>query len=82
VDGYVQLAVSLARDPARLTALRSELPERFARSVLRDETGFVRDLESAYRDIWRTWGQTPDVQHHIQTGVRPHQGSDPGCPDA
>ena len=55
VDGYVQLAVSLARDLDRLTALRAELPERFARSVLRDEAGFARDLEAAYRAMWRQW---------------------------
>jgi len=52
VDGYVQLAVSLARDPQRLSRLRRELPARFAASVLRDEAGFVRDLEHAYRDMW------------------------------
>ena len=55
VDGYVALATNLARDQVRLTTLRAELPERFARSVLRDEAGFARDLEAAYREMWRQW---------------------------
>jgi protein O-GlcNAc transferase len=52
-EGYVRLAVELARDPERLSRLRRELPERFAGSVLRDEKGFVRDLEAAYRSMWQ-----------------------------
>jgi protein O-GlcNAc transferase len=51
-EGYVRLAVELARDSERLSRLRRELPERFAGSVLRDEEGFVRDLEAAYRSMW------------------------------
>jgi len=52
---YVRLAVELARDPARLRTLRRELPARFAASPLRDERGLARDLEEAYRDMWRRW---------------------------
>jgi len=52
---YLRIAVALAQDPARLDALRAGLPARFAASPLRDESGFTRDLESAYRDMWRRW---------------------------
>ncbi|MBK9132679.1 MAG: tetratricopeptide repeat protein [Gammaproteobacteria bacterium] len=52
---YVRAAVELAHDPARLSALHAELPARFAASPLRDEAGFTRDLEAAYRDMWRRW---------------------------
>ncbi len=52
---YVRTAVELALDAGRLAALRAELPARFAASPLRDETGFTRDLEAAYRDMWRRW---------------------------
>lgn len=52
-DSYVALATSLARDPARLAGLRGELRDRFERSALRDEAGFTRDLEAAYRHMWR-----------------------------
>lgn len=54
-DRYVELAVGLARDPARLTALRGELRVRFEASALRDEAGFTRELEQAYHDMWSQW---------------------------
>jgi hypothetical protein len=28
---------------------------RFEASALRDETGFTREIEDAYRAIWRDW---------------------------
>jgi predicted O-linked N-acetylglucosamine transferase (SPINDLY family) len=52
---YVRRAVEFARDPARLAGLRTSLRERLRRSPLMDEAGFVRDLESAYRGMWRAW---------------------------
>ncbi|MBK8161707.1 MAG: glycosyltransferase [Gammaproteobacteria bacterium] len=52
---YVRIATGLAQDTARLDALRAELPARFAASPLRDEAGFTRDLEAAYRDMWHRW---------------------------
>jgi len=53
--GYVRIATDLARDPARLDRLRREIPRRFDASPLRDEAAFTRDLEDAYRDMWRRW---------------------------
>jgi len=35
------------------------LRERMAGSVLRDEAGFTRDLEAAYRAMWREWCAGP-----------------------
>jgi predicted O-linked N-acetylglucosamine transferase (SPINDLY family) len=52
---YVRIAVDLARDAERLARLRGELPGRFEGSALRDEPGFTRELESAYREMWRRW---------------------------
>ncbi|MBK8161710.1 MAG: tetratricopeptide repeat protein [Gammaproteobacteria bacterium] len=54
-EDYVRLAVELAHDPERLARLRRELPARFDASPLRDEAAFTRDLEAAYRDMWRRW---------------------------
>lgn len=54
-EDYVRLAVERARDEARLTALRKSLRDRLRQSPLMDEQRFVRDLESAYRWMWRQW---------------------------
>lgn len=52
-DDYVRLAVESARDEARLVELRKSLRERLRQSPLMDEEQFVRDVENAYRRMWR-----------------------------
>jgi len=54
-EDYVRLAVESARDEARLIGLRKSLREKLRRSPLMDEERFVRDLEAAYRQMWRSW---------------------------
>lgn len=54
-DGYVRIAVALANDAERLRAMRGGLRARFEASVLRDEAGVTRDIEAAFRDMWRRW---------------------------
>lgn len=54
-DEYVRIAVDLARDGARVAALRSGLRERMRASPLADGHGYARALEAAYREAWRTW---------------------------
>ena len=54
-DGYVEIARRCATDLAGLADLRAGLRERMRASTLMDEKGFMRDLESAYRDMWREW---------------------------
>jgi protein O-GlcNAc transferase len=58
---YVNIAESLAKDLPLLTQLRSTLRERMERSVLMDAPRFARNVEAAYRSMWRTWcaGQSP-----------------------
>ena len=51
----VRLAVDLANDLPRLTRLRSELRMRMRASPLTDARRFVRNLEQAYRRVWRQW---------------------------
>ena len=55
---YVQIAASLAANPQRVAELRAGMRRRLAASPLRDELGFTRALEAAYRTIWRHWCDT------------------------
>ena len=50
---YAEMALSLASDLPRLDRLRRSLRARIQGSPLRDEAGFARDLEQAYREMWR-----------------------------
>jgi predicted O-linked N-acetylglucosamine transferase (SPINDLY family) len=54
-EDYVRLAVEHARDRAGLLELRRTLRERMRSSPLMDEPQFARDLEHAYRRMWRSW---------------------------
>lgn len=54
-EEYVSLAVALTCDHDRLDALRAGMRARITTSPLRDEAGFTRDLEAAYRAMWRAW---------------------------
>jgi predicted O-linked N-acetylglucosamine transferase (SPINDLY family) len=54
---YQTIAVDLANNLPRLRELRSGLRARMSKSPLTDAAKFTRDLESAYRKVWRTWCQ-------------------------
>lgn len=58
-DDYVARAIAFGRNPARLAEVRSQLRARMERSPLRDEVGFTRELEAAYREAWRAWCAGP-----------------------
>ena len=46
--GYEALALALARDPARLAAIRARLAENRRSAPLFDTAGFTRAIEAAY----------------------------------
>ncbi len=50
---YVEKAVALANDLERLSALRGDLRSRLRMSPLCDAEAFTRDVEAAYREMWR-----------------------------
>ena len=54
-EEYVQIAVQLANNLPRLKSLHSSLRERMQKSPLTDAPRFARDVEMAYREMWRTW---------------------------
>jgi len=56
-EGYLQNAVELARDLPRLAAYRATLRERMLKSPLLDTPRFARNIEAAYRTMWRKWCQ-------------------------
>ena len=54
-EEYVQIAVKLAGDLPRLAELRQILRQRMRASPLLDAPRFARNMEAAYRDMWRKW---------------------------
>jgi protein O-GlcNAc transferase len=54
-DQYVRIAENLANDPIRLKDLRAGMRQRMLSSPLTDVARFTRDLEGAYRAMWRAW---------------------------
>jgi predicted O-linked N-acetylglucosamine transferase (SPINDLY family) len=54
-ENYVQIAVDLAANRARLTELHRTLRQRMNQSILTDGPQFAREIESNYRRMWRKW---------------------------
>ena len=54
-DAFFAKAVDLAGDCGYLAEIRQSLRERLAVSPIRDEAGYVRAVEAAYRKMWRRW---------------------------
>lgn len=54
-DEYVAIAAGLADDRDRLAGLRASLRDRLAASPICDARRYTRNLEAAYRRMWRAW---------------------------
>jgi protein O-GlcNAc transferase len=54
-DQYVRIASALAGDLEHLAELRCTLRERMRQSVFMDGARFARELQSAYRNAWRSY---------------------------
>lgn len=52
---YVRTAIELAHDPARIARYRDTLRAAMQASALLDYPTFTRELEGAWRGMWRTW---------------------------
>jgi predicted O-linked N-acetylglucosamine transferase (SPINDLY family) len=54
-EQFVNTAAALAADMPRLAALREGLRAKMAASPLMDAERFARNMETAYREMWRRW---------------------------
>lgn len=54
-EEYVDLAVTLASDPARLLELHRTLRQRLVTSPICDERAFTAKFELALRNMWQEW---------------------------
>jgi predicted O-linked N-acetylglucosamine transferase (SPINDLY family) len=52
-EQYARLALELAKDLRRLSSLRAGLREKMLKSPLMDGPALARDLEEAFRQMWR-----------------------------
>jgi predicted O-linked N-acetylglucosamine transferase (SPINDLY family) len=54
-DEFVQIATTLASDAERLGEIRATLRQRMRSSPLMDAAAFARNVEAAYRQMWRRY---------------------------
>jgi protein O-GlcNAc transferase len=54
-DEYIDIAVALASDLPKLAQLRAALRAQMEASPLRNEAGFARRVESAFREMFSIW---------------------------
>ena len=75
-DAYLGIAERFAAMPARLKALRREIPARIAASAIGNGAIYASAIEAAYRTIWeeycRTWNGPAAAPGLRARGNRPH----------
>jgi protein O-GlcNAc transferase len=54
-EQFVNAAAELASDMPRLRELRLSMRDRLLASPVMDHRRFARDLEAAFRQMWRAW---------------------------
>jgi predicted O-linked N-acetylglucosamine transferase (SPINDLY family) len=54
-EQYLKVALYLAAIVPKTPSLRSDIRQAMLSSPIMDEIGIVRDVEDAYRKMWRTW---------------------------
>jgi len=60
-DQFVQIAADLAQDLNKLQSLRASLRQRMEQSPLMDAPKFARNIEAAYREMWRRYCSAADA---------------------
>jgi predicted O-linked N-acetylglucosamine transferase (SPINDLY family) len=54
-DEFAEIAAGLGRDISRLSELRRTLRARLLQSPIMDAPAYTRDVEAAYRQMWKDW---------------------------
>ncbi len=54
-EQYLEMAKNLAANPKHLVSLRGGLREKMRSSPLMNASQFAKDVEAAYRRMWRDW---------------------------
>lgn len=60
LEAHIEQAVKLAHDPAapgRLASLRASMRDRLRKARVCDVAAFARNMENAYREMWRWWSK-------------------------
>ena len=52
---YIDIAIDLANEPDKRRSMKTCLRKQFGESALGDSRRFTRNLEDAYRKMWRKW---------------------------
>ncbi|HMD53703.1 MAG TPA: hypothetical protein VKJ65_04040, partial [Phycisphaerae bacterium] len=61
-EQFVEIAVKLAGDIPRLQELRRTMRQRMQASPLMDAKRFARNVEAAYRNVWKKWANGSPTQ--------------------
>jgi predicted O-linked N-acetylglucosamine transferase (SPINDLY family) len=68
---YETLALSLARDPARLAGLKAKLASERQSCPLFDTLRFTRQIESAYFTMWERYQRGEPPVHFAVDAIKP-----------
>jgi predicted O-linked N-acetylglucosamine transferase (SPINDLY family) len=65
LEQYISLAGDLVKTIPATPGLRQRIRHSLMQSPLMDEPGLMREVEAAYREMWRTWCEQRRIAHKI-----------------
>ena len=63
-EEYVEKAVGLAKNPARLAGLHQQLRRRLQQSPVMDAAGYMFEVEQLYMKCWNLWYWSERIEEH------------------
>ncbi len=61
-EQFIRIILNLTNDLPKLAQLRQSLRTKMQQSPLTDASGYVRAIETIYRDAWKTWCRSRNVK--------------------